>query len=273
MEVPTYVTAAVVATSVGAVLAIFAVLRCARNRAGGHGWAPEAVGVALVAWLTATMAFAGVGAYRPTSGEAIPGVAVPFAIGLGSGLLAILRILPLRALLGQPATHPSLVTVQMWWFFGGAVFLILLRAGQGGTVMGRCRPGSGTSRSASRLQGSPVASDGPADGRRLSEERVRPHRSRRGHGPWRDGEPGRSASLPHPSSAELLTAFPMALIPTFCTSRRFSIWSAHDRPHPMWSPRKDRRRTRGGSDMAIRSTSLVPTTGEPLWHARLGAAV
>jgi hypothetical protein len=129
MSVPTYVTVIVAATTVAVVLAVTVVLLRARERAGGRAGVPEVVGVALFTWLAATAGLAIAGVYRPTSGTAIPAVPIAFIIGLGGAWIAATMIPPLRALIDQPATQPSLVALQVWRVLGIS-FLILLALGE-----------------------------------------------------------------------------------------------------------------------------------------------
>jgi hypothetical protein len=129
MDVPSYVTAIQVATNVAVVLAIVVVLRSAQERAAGRAGVPEAVGAALFAWLAATAALAIAGAYRPTSGTEVPAVPIAFIIGLVAAWVAATAIPSLRALIEQPATQPSLVALQLWRVVG-FIFLVLLSRGQ-----------------------------------------------------------------------------------------------------------------------------------------------
>jgi hypothetical protein len=129
MEVPTYVTGMVVATTVIVVLAIVVVLRRARERAAGQTRIPEAIGVALFAWLATTAALALAGVYRATPGQTLPGVPILFAIGLGGAWMAATTIPSLRALIGQPATQQSLVALHVWRMLGNT-FLILFALGK-----------------------------------------------------------------------------------------------------------------------------------------------
>ena len=129
MGVPTYVTVIQVATNLVVVLAIVVVLRSARERAGGGAGVPEAVGATLFAWLVATAALAAAGVYRPTTATAIPTLPIAVAIALGGAWVAATAIPSLRALIDQPATQPSLVALQLWRVIG-VVFLVLLAQGQ-----------------------------------------------------------------------------------------------------------------------------------------------
>lgn len=129
IDVRSYVTVAVVATSAAVVFAITVVLRRARERAAGWGGVPEAVGAALCTWLAATAALAVAGVYRPASGTGIPAVPIAFLIGLGTTWIAATALPSLRALIDQPATQASLVALQVWRVLG-INFLILLALGK-----------------------------------------------------------------------------------------------------------------------------------------------
>lgn len=129
MEVPTYVIVIEVATNVAVVLAAVVVLRNAQGRAAGRAGVPEAVGVTLFTWLAATAALAIAGVYRPTSGTAIPTLPIAVMIGLGVAWVAATTIPSLRALIDQPATQQSLVALQAWRIVG-VLFLVLLSRGQ-----------------------------------------------------------------------------------------------------------------------------------------------
>ena len=128
MDVPSYVTVAVVATTAAVVLAITVVLRRARERIAGLG-GPAAVGAALSAWLAATAALAVAGVYRPTSGAGIPPVPIAFLVGLGTAWIAATALPSLRTLIDQPATQANLVALQVWRILG-INFLILLALGK-----------------------------------------------------------------------------------------------------------------------------------------------
>lgn len=129
MAVPAYVTVLTVGILTAVVFAVTVVLSSARGRAAARAGVPEAVGVTLLAWLGASAALSLAGVYRATPGAAIPALPVAFLIGLSGVWIAVTTIPSLRALIEQPATQTSLVTIQVGRVVG-AVFLILLTRGQ-----------------------------------------------------------------------------------------------------------------------------------------------
>ncbi len=129
VSVPLYVTALVLAACVAIALAIAITLRRARDRAAAQTRVPEAVGAVLFIWLAGTTALAAAGIYLPASREAIPLVGIPLVIGLAAGWIATTTLPSLRALIDQPTTQETLMTLQVWRVAGFS-FLTLHTLGQ-----------------------------------------------------------------------------------------------------------------------------------------------
>jgi hypothetical protein len=128
MDVPAYVTGIMVATTLAVVLAATVVLRSARVRSAGRARVYVPVGVTLFAWLVTTAALAAAGLYWPTP-TGVPAVPVAFIIGLSGAWAATMLLPPLRALIDASAIQPSLIALQVWRVVG-VVFLMLLWRGQ-----------------------------------------------------------------------------------------------------------------------------------------------
>jgi hypothetical protein len=124
MDFPLFVTASVLVVAVFAVLAVAFVL----NRfAPGH--VGRSVGLALAVWLVATAFLASSGVYRPASDEAVPPIGIVLAVALATLGLAVAAVPQLRTVLGDPAAQPPLLALQVWRIEGIA-FLVLLAVGQ-----------------------------------------------------------------------------------------------------------------------------------------------
>lgn len=129
MNIPFYVTASVVA--VGAIAAIALPITLARvsKRAALPVNVATPVGLALGAWLVLTTVLAATGAYRPALGVVVPPVGVALLVTLVGTGLAMMLFPGLRRVLSHPAAQQGVIALQTWRI-EGAAFLILMMLGQ-----------------------------------------------------------------------------------------------------------------------------------------------
>jgi hypothetical protein len=129
MDIPIYVTASVLAASAFAVVALPTTLARATGAARLRPWTAAAIGLALGVWLVATAILAMRGAYRPAAGEVAPAVGVVLVLALAGLSLAVAALPRFRAVLADPGAQSGLLALQVWRIEGLA-FLILLALGQ-----------------------------------------------------------------------------------------------------------------------------------------------
>jgi hypothetical protein len=129
MDVPIYVTASVLAVAAFGVLAVPSVLAPAGRNLGHGGRSTGTVGIALAAWFVGTLILASFGAYRPAVGELVPAVSIALVVTLTGLGLAVAALPWLRAALTDPARQPRLLALHIWRIEGLA-FLVLLAQGQ-----------------------------------------------------------------------------------------------------------------------------------------------
>lgn len=211
LDTPLYVTASVVSAGTFAAVATPIVLRRSTRGARLPSWNAVAVGGALAVWFVAAAILALAGAIRPAEGEVVPPIGIALMLAL-SGLALALAILPrLRAVLAHPRAQSALVGLQIWRIEGLA-FLVLMALGQLPALF--AIPAG--------LGDLAIGLTAPLMARNL-------HRRRLAIG-WNlfgladlvvavalgaTASPGAAQLFLTTPSAEAMTAFPMALIPTF----------------------------------------------------------
>jgi hypothetical protein len=142
---PIYVTASIIATAAFGALAIPALFaRAGRSSGLPTGYAAP-LAVSLVAWLIVTVALASAGVYQPRPGQ-LPATLIVLlvaVVGIGIGL----RLLPgLGGVLRRPAAQPALIGLQVWrieglallvlWAQGSLPAVFALPAGMGDVAIG-----------------------------------------------------------------------------------------------------------------------------------------
>jgi hypothetical protein len=90
---------------------------------------PILVGIAVGAWFILTTALAFAGVYGVIAGGVVPVLGIAVLAGLAGAGLAISAWPQLRELLAHPATQPGMVALQVWRI-EGAAFLALMALGQ-----------------------------------------------------------------------------------------------------------------------------------------------
>ncbi len=124
MDLPLYVTASVLVVGLFAALAPPVLISRVRP-----GPTAAVAGLLLLAWLALTALMASVGAYGAGPDPAAPPIGIVLAVALAGLGLAVAAIPQLRAVLRDPATQPALIGLQVWRIEGLA-FLILFALGQ-----------------------------------------------------------------------------------------------------------------------------------------------
>jgi hypothetical protein len=129
MDIPIYVTASIIVVSGFAAVAVPTVLARGTRALQMRPWSTASIGLALAGWLVATTFLAINGAYRPAPGEVVPGIGIALVLALAGLGFAVAALPPLRAVLAHPHLQPSLLALQVWRI-EGLVFLILMALGQ-----------------------------------------------------------------------------------------------------------------------------------------------
>jgi hypothetical protein len=129
MDIPIYVTASIIGVSGFAALGVPTVLARATRAADLRPWTTATIGAALGSSLVATTLVAIDGAYRPTDGEVIPGIGVALVLALAGLGIAVATLPRFRAVLAHPDLQSSLLALQVWRIEGLA-FLVLMALGQ-----------------------------------------------------------------------------------------------------------------------------------------------
>jgi len=129
MDIPIYVTASVLAVAALGVLAVSYVVAWARRAHVDDGRLGQRIGVALALWFVGTLILASFGAYRPAAGELVPAVSIALVVTLAVLWLAGTRLAGVRAVVTDPEVQPRLLTLHVWRIEGLA-FLVLLALGQ-----------------------------------------------------------------------------------------------------------------------------------------------
>jgi hypothetical protein len=129
MAVPTYVTVSVIGVSFFAVVAVAVVLRRLAMARGSSPAIGVRVGLGLGLWMVTTAILAAGGVYQETAYLVIPGVAIALIIGVVALGLAVAASPPLRAILADPSSQGELLWLQVWRLEGLA-FLVLMGLGQ-----------------------------------------------------------------------------------------------------------------------------------------------
>lgn len=129
MDIPIYVTASVLAVAAFGVLAVSYVVTWAHPTHVDGGRLGLTIGVTLAFWFAGTLILASVGAYRPAAGEIVPAVSIALVVTLTALWLAVTRLAGLRAVVTDPEVQARLLTLHVWRIEGLA-FLVLLALGQ-----------------------------------------------------------------------------------------------------------------------------------------------
>jgi len=129
MDIPIYVTASVLAVAAVGVLAVSSVVAWARRTDVDDGRQGRTIGVGLALWFVGTLILASFGAYRPASGEIVPAVSIALVVTLAALWLAATRVAGVRAVVTDPEVQSRLLTLHVWRIEGLA-FLVLLALGQ-----------------------------------------------------------------------------------------------------------------------------------------------
>jgi len=129
MDIPIYVTASVLAVAAFGVLAISYIVAWARRIHIDGGRLGRTIGVALALWFVGTLILSSFGAYRPAAGEIVPAVSIALFVTLTALWLAVTRLAGLRAVVTDPEAQARLLTLHVWRIEGLA-FLALLALGR-----------------------------------------------------------------------------------------------------------------------------------------------
>ena len=129
MNIPIVVTASVLAIAALAVVATPRVVSWARRTQGDGERLGRAIGVVLAVWFVGTLILAGLGAYRAAASDPVPAVAVALAVALAGLVLTVVALPGLRAVLTDPTAQSRLMTLHVWRIEGLA-FLVLGALGQ-----------------------------------------------------------------------------------------------------------------------------------------------
>jgi hypothetical protein len=130
MSIPTiYVTILVIVAAVFAVGAIPVILARAARESHVPDGNPLTVGLALAVWLAVVTFLAITGAFQPTTDESVPPLGIAIVLALVAMGIAVIALPGLRSVLSDPMAQPGLVAVQVWRV-AGLLFLVLLALGQ-----------------------------------------------------------------------------------------------------------------------------------------------
>jgi hypothetical protein len=124
MDVPLSITASVLIVAAFAVLALPIVINRFTPGPAGPG-----VGLLLGVWVVATALLAGTGAYRTVSQAGVPPIGIALMVALAGVALAVVVFPALQVVLVDPAAQPWLLALQVWRIEGVA-FLVLFALGQ-----------------------------------------------------------------------------------------------------------------------------------------------
>jgi hypothetical protein len=126
-DIPPYVTASIIGTAaIGAIAIPAALVRANHRERPDHRLAP-AIAAVLFGWLALTAIFAYSGGYEPRPGQLPPTL---FALlGAVVGITVSIRAVPrLSSILRDPAVRPTLIRLQVWRI-EGVVLLLLFTTG------------------------------------------------------------------------------------------------------------------------------------------------
>jgi hypothetical protein len=129
MNIPIYVTASTIVACAFAVLAVPTVLARAMRAAHVRTWNTATIGLALGGWSVASLLLAMSGAYLPKQGEVVPAIGIALVLALAGLGLLVAAWPALRGVLVHPRAQSGLLALQVWRL-EGLVFLVLMALGQ-----------------------------------------------------------------------------------------------------------------------------------------------
>lgn len=129
MNIPFYITASVIGVGALGVIALPIMLSWASKRAAIPVNFATSVGLALAAWFVLTTVLAMADTFRLVIGEVVPVLGLGLLGTLVGGGLALAFSPGLRKLLSHPAAQSGVIALQAWRI-EGAAFLMLMLLGQ-----------------------------------------------------------------------------------------------------------------------------------------------